>query len=249
MKSPGNGCRSHRLPRVQGLFFSSDITLLYNPFQLLQRSSSKNLSQYFPNSSYVTSPMATHVTEKTSKLKELILPLPALSRTETTSKPRVKSAISELDSMSSLKPSRPVIHSRTVGSAFYFHPTASHSASTHSELGRFSMSDDHLAFGQIYGSSTPASMNASVTNETFQELPPIQSHRSLHSMMGFSHSKPQSQSPVKSNERRWSARSKKLRPPPLKLDSTEGRHRDCASGMRAVTVAAPREALMRGRYI
>ena len=190
--------------------------------------------------------MATHATEKTSKLRELILPLPVLARTETASKPRVESTVSDLDSMSSLKPLRPVIHSGTTRSAFYFHPTALHSASTHSEIGRFSMSDDHLAFGQVYGSSTPVSVDASVTNKTFHELPAIQPLQSLHSMIGSSHSKSPSRSPVKSKERRWSARSKKLRPPPL--DLTAGRLRDRASGMRTVIVAEPREALVKGRY-
>jgi len=226
--------------------FSFDITSRYNPFQLLQHSSPKNLPLYFPNFFYVTSPMATRATEKTSKLRELILPFPALARTETASKPRVKSTLSKLDSMSSLKPSRPAIHSRTTHSAFYFHPTTSHSPSTHSELGRFSMSDDHLAFGQVYGPSTPVSVGASVTNKTSHELPAIQPLQSLHSMMEFSHSKSPSRSPVKSNERRWSARSKKLRPPPL--DLTAGRLRDRASGMRAVTIAEPREALVKGQY-
>ena len=243
MKSLGNGRRLHHLSRVQGLFFPS--TLYYNPLQLLQHSPSKSLPPYFPNSFYVASSMTTHATEKTSKLRELILPLPVLARTTTASKPIVKSMVSKLDS---LKPSRPVIHSRTAGSAFYLHPTALHSTSTHSELSRFSMSNDRLASGQIYGSSAPVSMNAPVTNESFRELPPIQPLQSLHSMIGSSHSKPQSQSPAKSNERRWSARSKKLRPPPLQLDITKGRPRNYASEMRAVTVAEPREALVKGQY-
>ena len=221
--------------------FPFDITLQYNPSQLLQHSSSKNPPPYFPNSFYVASSMTTRATEKTSKLRELILPLPVLTRTTTTSKPTVNSAVPKLDSTSSLKPSRPTIHSRTAGSAFYFHPTASHSTSTRSELGRFPMSDDHLAFGQIHGTSTPISVNASATNKMFQELPPIQPSQSLHSMIG-------SQPPIKSNEQKWIARSKKLRPPPLQLNPAKGRPRDCASGMRAVTIAEPREALVRGQY-
>jgi hypothetical protein len=138
------------------------------------------------------------------------------------------------------------MRSRTVDSTFYFHPTASPSASNHSEITRFSMSDDHLAFGQIDGPSTPLTINASTMDQAFQELPQIQPLRSLNSMMGLSRSKTRSQSSVKSNERRWSARSEKLRPAPLQLDGVEGRLRVCVSGMRAVIVAEPREALMRG---
>ena len=131
-------------------------------------------------------------------------------------------------------------------SSFYFRSAVSHSMSNHSDITRFSMSDDHLAFGQVDGSSTPLPTNVSTTNQAFQELPPIQSLGSLHTMMGLPHSKMGPQSPAKPNERRWSARSQKLRPTPLQLGGTEGRLRDAASGMRTVTVAEPREALIRG---
>ena len=184
----------------------------------------------------------TYAVEKTSKLEEPILPLPVHTRTKITSKSRVKSAVSASDSMSSLKPSRSAIYSRTTDSAFYFNPTASQSASNHSELTRFSMSDDHLALGQIYGPSTPLSINSSGTTQTFRELPPIRPLQSLHSMMEFSHSKARLQSPVKSNERGWNARSEKLRPSPLKLDLTEDR----VSEMRTVAVAELQGAHARG---
>ena len=216
----------------------------YGPIRLtflFRRSSSKDLLPYSPNS-YVTSP----ATEKTSKLREFILPLPVLTKTKSTPKPRAASTVSASDSLSSLKPPRPAMRSRTADSSFYFHPTASHSTSNHSEITQFSMSDDHLAFGQIDGPSTPLPSNGSATDQAFQELPPIQPLRSLHSTMGPQHSKLQPQSPAKPNGRRWSVRSEKIRPSPLGLGSASDRLRNGASGMRTVTVAEPREALLRG---
>ena len=216
------------------IFFSM---LQYNPSHISQRSSYKNLSPYFPGSSHASAPAM-----KTSKLRELILPLPVLAGA------RTASTVSGSDSLNSLKPLRPPMRSGTTNSAFYFHPNTLRSMSSHSEMTRFSISDDHLAFGQMYGPPTPLSINAPAMNQqaAFQGLPPIQPLRSLNSMVGFSHSKTQSQSSVKSNGRRWSVRSEKLRPAPLRLSPAEGRLRECASGMRTVTVAEPREALMRG---
>ena len=129
-------------------------------------------------------------------------------------------------------------------SGFYSLPTTSHPTSSRSEVTQFSISDDHLAFGQIYGPPTPLSINAPPMNQAFRELPPIQPLRSLDSMMGFSRSKARSSS--ESDERRWSVRNEKLRPAPLQLGLAEGRLRDCASGMRTVAIAGPRDTLMSG---
>jgi len=216
-----------------GLRFASFLLMTRsNPSHALQRSSSKGLFPYSP-SSYIAWP------EKTSKLRELILPLPVTARTKTTSKRRATSTVSVPDSLSPLNPSRPVTRSRTADSSFYFHPTASYSMSNNSETTRFSMLE-------VGGLPTPLSTNAPAMNQTFQELPAIQPLSSLHSMMGLSHSGSRSQSPVKPNERRWSARNKKLRPSPLQLDNATGRLRDCAPAMRTVAVTQPRVALMRG---
>ena len=207
-------------------------------------SSPKGL-QRSSNSSYAGS-QTTCVTEKDLNLKEFILPLPALSKTKTASRQRATPMISSPSSLNSLKPSRPTARSRLADSTFYFNPAASNSVSNRSEITQFSMSDEHLAFGQVGGLSTPLSANAQTTNQAFQELPPIQSLQSLHSMVGISHSRGQLKSSVKPNERRWSARSEKLRPPPLQLDSGEGRLCEPVSGMRAVTIAEPGGILTRG---
>jgi hypothetical protein len=135
------------------------------------------------------------------------------------------------------------VRSRTADSTFYFHQNASNSVTNHSEITRFSMSDEHLAFGQVGGPSTPLSTSGPIMNQAFQKLPPIQPHRSLTSMIGLSRPRTQSASSEKSNERRWSARSEKLRPPQLQLGTGEGRLRECVSGGRTVTVAEPQGVL------
>ena len=241
-KSSGKGCYLHHRFQIPGLHFFFNATV--QPVSRFPTCSSyRNFSPYFPKSSHTSTPtMTTRATEKTSKLRELILPLPVLAGARTTS------TVSASDSLSSLKPLRLPIRSGATDSAFYSHPNTLRSMSSHSEITRISISDDHLAFGQIYGPPTPLSINTPAMNQqvAFQGLPPIQPLRSLNSMVGFSHSKTQSQSSVKPNGRRWSVRSEKLRPAPLRLNPAEGRLRECASGMRTVTVAEPREALMRG---
>ena len=202
---------------------------LSHPFQY---SSSKDLPPYSPYSSYLTSPVSVCVTtEKTSDLKEFILPLPVT--TNTTSTPRATSTISISNSLSSLKPSRPPTRSRAPGSAFYFHPTTSYSASIHSEITQFSMSDDSLAFGQVDGPTTPLPANTSAMNRSFQELPPIRPLQSLRSMIGLPHSRTQSPSLPTPNERRRSAKSAKVGPSPLRLDNAEDTSSNQASGMTA----------------
>ena len=219
------------------LRFALSPTSQSNLSHLLQCSSSKDLPPYSPNSSYFTPPMSACITKKTSNLKEFILPLPVTANT--TSTPRATSTISISNSLSSLKPSRPATRSRAADSAFYFHPAASSSASIHSGITQFSMSDDSLAFGQP---STPLPANTSATSRSFQELPPIRPLQSLRSMMGLPHSRTQSPFLPKSNEQRRSARSEKLGPSPLRLGSTEDELSSRASGM----AAEPRESLRSG---
>ena len=218
----------------------------YNPTHLFQRSSFKKLSPYFPNSPHAPSPtVTTRVAERTSKLREPVLPLPILTKTETKLKPRLASKVSTSDSLGSLQPLMPATRSGTVDSTFYFHPTAS--MSNHSEITRFSISDNHLASGQIHGPFTPPSIKTPAMNqqETFQGLPQLQPLRPLDSLLGFSNSNARLQPPTKLNARRWSARSEKLRPPPLRLNLAKDRSRECASGVRTVIVAEPLEAHMR----
>ena len=111
--------------------------------------------------------------------------------------------------------------------------------SNHSEITRFSMSDDHPAFGQIDGPPTPLPTSASIKNRAFQELPKIQPLRSLNSMMGFQYSKTQLRSPVKPNGRRFECEERET---PTFPAAVGGMLR--ASGMKTATVAVPREALL-----
>lgn len=218
----------------------------FKPVSPIQSSVPKHVSPRPSNSSYDTSSTTTYVTEKDSKLRELVLPLPVLAKPKNPAKSGVISTVSVSNTLNSLKPLRPTTRSRMADSSFFFHPTTSNSVTNHSEITRFSMSDEHLAFGQVDGASMPLSANGSVMNQAFQELPPIQSLRSLNSMMGFSQSRSKPPACVESKERRWSERSKKLRPPPLRLDNGEGRLRECVSRARTVIVAEPREVLVRG---
>ena len=250
-KAIANIIPSRALPRGdEDLEKGSVLRYLFLPTQiparsyLIESTSSKDLPPRYSSSSCAALLTTKCVTERNPRLKEFILPFPALTKTKTPLKPRAASTVSAPDSLNSIKPLRPPLRSRVTDSAFYF-PATSNSVSNRSDLTRFSMSDEHLAFGQVNGPPTPSSINTSVATKTFQELPPIQSLQHLHSME-VPQPKSQPTPPAKQKERRWSARSETLRPPPLQLDSGEGQLRVCASKMRTVVVAEPREARMRG---
>jgi len=102
----------------------------------------------------------------------------------------------------------------------------------------------HL-FQRSFDGSSAQLLKTSTSNQTFQELPPIQI-RSLQSMIGLPRSRTQSQSSGKSCEWRWSMMDEKPRPSSLELDGVEGGLDDSASGMRVMTITEPPEVLTRG---